>query len=142
MPTPQKSTASEMGVDAHYIVSHDVVLEYCPIHQCEKYRMSCPCGTPLFGRGKGERGGGSGCVVSLGVAVDALLTGTTGVCTSNNLQKKTAKTEYVRQQRANAHAAHALEYILTLHPCSPPLALHPRRYLPSDMIADQGYVSC
>jgi len=98
----------------------------------------------LFERGKGERGGGSGCVVSCrwgGVAVDALLTGTTGVCTSNNLQKKTAKTEYVRQQRANVHAAHALEYILTLHPCSPPLALHPRRYLPSDMIADQGYVS-
>ena len=38
VPTPQKSTASEMGVDAHYIVSHDVVLEYCPILQCEKYR--------------------------------------------------------------------------------------------------------
>jgi len=28
--------------------------------------MSCPCRIPLFGRGKGERGGGSGCVVSLG----------------------------------------------------------------------------
>jgi len=79
--------------------------------------------------------------VSLGVAVDALLTGTSGVCTSNNLQKKTAKTEYVRQQRANAYATHALEYILTLHPCSPPHA-HPRRYLVSDMIADQGCASC
>jgi hypothetical protein len=63
-----------------------------------------------------------------GVAVDALLTGTTGVCTSNNLQKKNSQngirqtTEGERTCRSRPRIHTHLAPLLTTS-CPPPPAL-------------------